>query len=113
MKKSKYYAFCLRDGSHGVVSTWKICQMIVNKQSHARYRKFEDREEAYEWIKEVIPSKGKKKRLKQASYNEFKSKRKEKLDTLYDKDLKPGKKINESSSLEAKRQSMKLDPREL
>lgn len=48
--KKRYYAYFVPDGSAGVTENWSVCEKIVKGTPGARYKAFDDRTEAEEWL---------------------------------------------------------------
>ncbi|MDD4409082.1 MAG: ribonuclease H family protein [Candidatus Pacebacteria bacterium] len=49
MKKSKFYAYQI-GGVKGVVNSWPECQSIVSGKQGAKYKSFEDEQDARKWL---------------------------------------------------------------
>lgn len=57
MKKKKYYAYFVPDGAEekvvrGVTDDWAECEKIVSGKTGARYKAFDDRDDAERWVKQ-------------------------------------------------------------
>lgn len=49
-KKKKYYAYFVPNGKQGITDVWAECEKMVKGVVGARYKSFEDRHEAEEWL---------------------------------------------------------------
>ncbi len=49
-KKEKYYAYLVPGGARGVADDWAACEKTVNGKPGARYRAFDNRDDAEAWL---------------------------------------------------------------
>jgi len=50
MKKKKYYAYFVPDGVEGVTDNWEECEKIVKGRTGARYKAFDNEDDAERWV---------------------------------------------------------------
>ncbi|HEX4103909.1 MAG TPA: ribonuclease H family protein [Candidatus Paceibacterota bacterium] len=49
-RKKKYYAYFVPAGPHGVTDEWAVCEGMVKGKPGARFKAFDNRAEAEEWL---------------------------------------------------------------